>query len=51
MANMYQFLAGIAQSVGLVYFMAIFLGVCVYAMWPRNAAKFERASRIPLQDD
>lgn len=51
MANMYAFLAQIAQSVGVLYFMAIFLGVCVYALWPRNQSKFETAARLPLEED
>ncbi|MCA4922958.1 MAG: cbb3-type cytochrome c oxidase subunit 3 [Methylobacterium sp.] len=48
---MYAFLANIAQSVGVLYFMAIFLAVCIYALWPKNHAKFERASRLPLEED
>jgi cytochrome c oxidase cbb3-type subunit IV len=51
MANMYAFLANIAQSVGVLYFMAIFLAVCIYALWPKNQAKFEHASRLPLEED
>lgn len=51
MANMYQFLAGIAQSVGLIYVMAIFLGVCIYALWPGNAKRFEEAANRPLKED
>jgi len=51
MANMYAFLANIAQSVGILYFMAIFLAVCIYALWPKNQAKFENAARLPLEED
>ncbi len=51
MANMYAYLAGIAQSVGLLYFIGIFLSVCAYAFWPRNKARFERAASLPLNED
>lgn len=51
MANMYAFLANIAQSVGVLYFMAIFLAVCIYALWPKNQPKFENAARLPLEED
>ncbi|MGL4242132.1 MAG: cbb3-type cytochrome c oxidase subunit 3 [Beijerinckiaceae bacterium] len=51
MAEMYQFLASIAQSLGVLYFMALFGLVVLYALWPRNRAKFERASAVPLDDE
>jgi cytochrome c oxidase cbb3-type subunit IV len=51
MASMYAFLAGLAQSVGLVYFAAIFGLVCLYALWPRNRERFENAARMPLSED
>jgi cytochrome c oxidase cbb3-type subunit 4 len=51
MANMYAFLAGVAQSIGLAYFMIVFLMVCAYALWPRNRARFERAAHTPLRED
>ncbi|MGL4494392.1 MAG: cbb3-type cytochrome c oxidase subunit 3 [Beijerinckiaceae bacterium] len=47
----YRFFAEIAQSVGVIYFMAIFLAVVVYALWPSNAAKFDEAARMPLKED
>jgi cytochrome c oxidase cbb3-type subunit 4 len=51
MANTYAYLAGIAQSVGLVYFVGIFACVCVYALWPSNRARFDRAASMPLNED
>jgi len=51
MAQMYQFLASIAQSVGVLYFMGMFLAVVAYALWPRNRETFDRAASIPLQDE
>lgn len=49
----YQKLAEFAQSWGLIYFMAIFLGVVAYAFWPSKKRKkaFDEASRIPLKED
>jgi cytochrome c oxidase cbb3-type subunit IV len=51
MANMYAYLAGVAQSAGLLYFVAMFLGVVAYALWPGNRTRFERAARTPLNED
>lgn len=51
MTETYVFLANIAQSAGILYFMAIFIGMAVYALWPSNKDKFDAAARVPLQDD
>jgi cytochrome c oxidase cbb3-type subunit IV len=48
---MYEALASFAQTWGLLFFFAVFLGVLIYALWPRNAEKFEAAARMPLNDD
>ncbi len=47
----YHILAEFAQTGGLVYFVGLFLAAIVYALWPRNRASFERASRLPLGED
>jgi cytochrome c oxidase cbb3-type subunit 4 len=47
----YSALAGFAQTWGLVYFVAIFLAIVVYAMWPKNRARFDDAANIPLRED
>lgn len=47
----YETAAGFAQTWGLVYFVAIFLVVLVYALWPRNGRKFRDAAQIPLKED
>ena len=44
-------LANVARITGLVVLIAVFVVVLVYALWPRNRAKFDRASRIPLEED
>jgi cytochrome c oxidase cbb3-type subunit IV len=51
MASTYSLLANLAQSAGLLYFMAMFLGVCAYALWPKNRDKFEQAASLPLRED
>jgi cytochrome c oxidase cbb3-type subunit 4 len=47
----YQAVAEFAQTWGLVYFVAAFLAVLVYALWPSRKKKFEEAARIPLRED
>lgn len=32
-------------------FVAIFLGIVTYALWPRNKAAFDEAARLPLRED
>jgi cytochrome c oxidase cbb3-type subunit 4 len=51
MDTTYQWLARFAQSAGLLYFVGIFLAVCLYAFWPRNRARFEQAALAPLRED
>jgi cytochrome c oxidase cbb3-type subunit 4 len=48
---MYQTLAGFAQTGGLLYFVALFVGVALYAFWPRNRSRFDEAARMPLSED
>ncbi|CAN7234379.1 cbb3-type cytochrome c oxidase subunit 3 [Bosea sp. LjRoot9] len=51
MDTTYQWLANFAQSAGLLYFISIFVGVCGYAFWPKNRARFEQAAYTPLKED
>jgi cytochrome c oxidase cbb3-type subunit 4 len=51
MAMDYEMIATFSKSWGLVYLVLLFLGVWVYALWPRNKAKFDRAARVPLEED
>jgi cytochrome c oxidase cbb3-type subunit IV len=46
----YEAWARFAATWGLLYFFALFLGVVVFAYWPRNKAAFDAAARIPLRD-
>ena len=51
MATTYAWLAQFAQSAGIIYFFAIFLGVLVYALRSKNRKKFDRAALMPLRED
>ena len=47
----YETIRSFAGTWGLVALVAMFVGVVAYALWPRNRKKFDRASRIPLEED
>lgn len=32
-------------------FVGLFIAIVVYALWPRNKAKFDAAARMPLRED
>ena len=39
------------RSWDVVYFLVVFAGACIYALWPSNKKKFSEAAMIPLHDD
>jgi len=47
----YRALAEFAQTWGLVYFVAVFVVVLVYALWPSRQRQFDEDARIPLRED
>jgi cytochrome c oxidase cbb3-type subunit 4 len=47
----YETVARFAQQGGALYFLAVFLAGAAYAFWPRNRAEFDRAARLPLDED
>ena len=51
MSETYQALAHFAQTWGLVYFVAVFLLVLAYALWPSRKQQFDEAARMPLRED
>lgn len=51
MDSVYQTFAEFAQTWGLAYFVALFLVVLVYALWPSRQQEFDEAARIPLRED
>ena len=44
----YETVAAVSQVLSLLMFVAMFLGVVVYALWPKNKAKFEAAQKHAL---
>ncbi len=44
-------ITSISGTIGLVFFMTMFAVVLAYALWPRNKAKFDKASRAPLDEE
>jgi cytochrome c oxidase cbb3-type subunit 4 len=51
MAATYLQLASFAQTWGLIYFVAVFSFVLLYALWPSYQQKFDEAARMPLRED
>jgi len=47
----YRALAEFAQSWCLAYFVAVFLVVLAYALWPSRQREFDEAARVPLRED
>jgi cytochrome c oxidase cbb3-type subunit 4 len=47
----YEDVLAFAQSWGAVYFVLMFVGVLIYAFWPKNRHGFQRAKKIPLDDE
>jgi len=47
----YETVSHFAQTWGLVYLVLLFAGVLAYALWPKNAEKFKKAARMPLEED
>lgn len=47
----YHSLVAFSKSWGLFYMMGFFLCVCVYAFWPRNRKRFDRAKHSILDQD
>jgi len=47
----YEQVASITQIAALLLFIALFIGVLVYAFWPGNKKRFEDAARLPLEKD
>jgi cytochrome c oxidase cbb3-type subunit IV len=47
----YETIATISQVTSLLMFLAMFAGVLVYALWPKNGPRFEAAQRQALDLD
>ena len=51
MSATYKTLAEFAQTWGLLYFVSVFAGVLVYALWPSRRGQFDDAARMTLRED
>jgi cytochrome c oxidase cbb3-type subunit IV len=47
----YHTFAHFAQTWGLAYFIAVFLIVLLYALWPSRKKQFDEAAQMPLRED
>ncbi|KRQ97084.1 MULTISPECIES: cbb3-type cytochrome c oxidase subunit 3 [Bradyrhizobium] len=41
----------LVTSVWTPIFVGLFIAIVIYALWPRNQAVFDQASRMPLRED
>lgn len=48
---MYETLSQFAQTGGLLLFIAAFVLVLIYALAPANRTRFDKAARMPLDDE
>jgi len=39
------------KSLWVVWFMAIFVGIVIWAYWPKRKAEMDDHAQIPLRDD
>ena len=46
----HEFLVWMSKSVGLFYLLFLSLAVVVYAYWPANKPRFDRAARSIVDD-
>ena len=47
----HDFLVGISKSLGLFYLIALSVAVLIYACWPANKQRFDRAAQSILDDE
>lgn len=46
-----NFASDIVMTFWTPIFVGIFLAIVTYALWPRNQAVFDEASKMPLRED
>lgn len=47
----YDVLAHLVKLSGTVFFSGFFALTIIYALWPKNKARFDDAAQLPLQSD
>jgi cytochrome c oxidase cbb3-type subunit 4 len=51
LSETYKALAEFAQTWGMLYFLAVFIGTLAYALWPSLKGQFDESARIPFRED
>ena len=44
-------LGALLKQTWTVWLLLVFAGIALYAFWPANRAKFDRAAHLPLDED
>jgi cytochrome c oxidase cbb3-type subunit IV len=48
---MTDFISHFVATAWTPVFVAIFIAILAYALWPKNQTKFDDAARMPLRED
>ena len=51
MSVTHDLLVGLSKSAALFYLIALSIAVLIYAYWPSNKARFERAAQSILDEE
>ncbi len=46
-----NFASNLVLTMWTPLFVAVFVAIVTYALWPRNKATFDAASQMPLRED
>ena len=47
----HNIVSDLVTTVWTPLFVAVFVAIVTYAVWPRNQAAFDEAARMPLRED
>ena len=47
----HNIVSDLVTTVWTPLFVAVFVAIVTYAVWPRNKAAFDEAARMPLRED
>jgi cytochrome c oxidase cbb3-type subunit 4 len=47
----HDWLVGFAKTFGLLYLIALSLGIAIYAFWPSLGQRFDKAAKSILDDE
>jgi cytochrome c oxidase cbb3-type subunit 4 len=46
-----NFISDFVLTIWTPLFVGIFIAIVIYALWPRNKAKFDAAASMPLREE